>query len=94
MSSKVKPVTGSDKVLRSHLLCVLFLRVRVGDGGDVGSECAGEEDTKVAETSDTDDSDVLGLGSGSVSGERRVEGRTSAHHWGKGGDGCSSVPLV
>ena len=78
----VLAAVSRNEASRAHLLGVGLLRLGVRDGSHVGPERLGEEEAKVAETSDTDDSDVLRRLSGAVLAQRRENGHATAQHWG------------
>ena len=78
----VLAAVSRNEASRAHLLGVGFLRLGVRDRRHVGTERLGEEEAKVAESSDTDDSDVLRRLSGAVLAQRRINGHATAQHWG------------
>lgn len=69
---------GSDKPGCAHLFRVGLFALAVRNGGDVGSEGLGEKQTKVSETTDTDDAHVLGGFTSTVDGQGVVEGCATA----------------
>jgi hypothetical protein len=70
---------GGDKLGSAELHGILLLPLRVRDGSDVGTQGLGEQQSKVSETSDSDDTDV-DTGTGAVGDERVVNGHTSTEH--------------
>jgi hypothetical protein len=79
--SKVLVTSGvsSDELGGSHLLRILLLPLRVGDGGDVGTQGLGEQEGKVTQSTDSNDSDI-NSGSTSVRDQRVVNGYSSTKH--------------
>lgn len=76
---------GGDKLGSAELHGILLLPLRVRDGSDVGTQGLGEQQSKVSETSDSDDTNV-DTGTGAVGDKRVVNGHTSTEHRrGKGG---------
>ena len=67
---------GGNEVGSTKLHGVVLLSLRVGDGSDVGPQSLGEQEGKVTESTNTDDSDI-DAGSGTVGDERVVDSNTS-----------------
>ena len=73
-------VVGSDIRIRTKLKSILLLIVFAGDSNNpVGAQCLGEHDTKVTQSTNTDDSNSLSRATAIVS-QRRVGGNTTAQH--------------
>lgn len=86
-------LASGDEVIRAKLEGISLLVGFAGDGDDaVCAEGLGEEDTEVAQTTDTDDTDCL-AGTAAVLAERGVCGDTAAEHGGSigGGDGVRDL---
>lgn len=80
LSSPVLILTSRDVRIRTELQRILLLVTLAGDCDDaVSTKCLGEENTKVTETTDTDDTDRL-AGSTAVLLQGRVGGDTTAEH--------------
>lgn len=69
-------VAGDNDVLSAHLLGIRVLLVGVGDDGDLGAESSSELDSDVSQSTESDDTDLLGLGSSTVGLERVPDGGT------------------
>lgn len=82
--------TSSDESSGAHLLGVCLLALGMTDDGHIRSQSLGKDDGKVTETSQTDDTDILGGLSGTVLDQRRVDGSSSTEH----GGGLCGVEVV
>lgn len=80
MASPLGIIIGSDVLIRLELEGVFLLVVLAGDSNHpVGAEGLSEHDAKVAQATDTDDSDSLPR-TAAVSPQRRIDGDTTAEH--------------
>ena len=68
---------SGDKVGSTELEGVFLFTLRVGDGGDVGTEGLGEQEGEMTESTDSDDTDVYS-GTGTVGDQRVVDRDTTA----------------
>jgi len=66
LDSLRRVTTGGDEGGGSHLLGILLLMVRVTDHGNVCAQSLGEDDSEMSETSETNNTDILGGLSGTV----------------------------
>lgn len=68
-----------QEAVGAHLLGILLLGTRTRDGPDLGAQGLGEQNTVVAQATDTDDSNLLAR-AGAVALQGAVHGDTGAQH--------------